>query len=544
KPTDLDRVTNRYLHERQSAVDKVLDRQVIPAGGTDGQVLTKASDNDYDVDWETPSAGGSSPLTTKGDIFGYSTTNARIPVGTDGQILTANSAQALGVEWADAGSSPGVQTQLFTSSGSFVVPLGITEVLITAVAPGGSGSGIASTSGSGGGGSGEYCIQWPLQVTSLATYTVTIGAAGAAIASGSASAGNDGGNVSFGSLLTLLGGKGGGLLQAAGAGGGVKGAAAIAGAGSIGSSESPLHFGGSSGGAGFNGTSAGFAGGGSAGYSTGGAGGAGVGSNGGGGGGGASPWGAGGAGGSNGAGGNAVGYGDGGGGASGKSSGNNASGAGGPGFLLVSWEVTGGSTGATGAGVPTGGTAGQVLSKIDSTDYNTQWTNPSGACVKIAKVVTSGSASTITFSSIPATYTDLKIVFSGRDTATGTGDSSISIQLNGDTTTANYQAPVVGRADGTTASSVTAGTSSAGAKILWCPGSSGNANAVGGGEILIPNYAGTTFYKILHSVGFTFYGSTPTLNVGPRGGVWKSTSAISSIVLTAGTTAFVNGTTA
>jgi len=34
-----------------------------------------------------------------------------------------------------------------------------------------------------------------------------------------------------------------------------------------------------------------------------------------------------------------------------------------------------GSTGATGAGVPSGGTANQVLEKINATDYNTQWTN-------------------------------------------------------------------------------------------------------------------------------------------------------------------------
>jgi hypothetical protein len=33
--------------------------------------------------------------------------------------------------------------------------------------------------------------------------------------------------------------------------------------------------------------------------------------------------------------------------------------------------------GANGVGVPTGGTAGQVLSKIDATNYNTQWTTPS-----------------------------------------------------------------------------------------------------------------------------------------------------------------------
>ena len=36
-----------------------------------------------------------------------------------------------------------------------------------------------------------------------------------------------------------------------------------------------------------------------------------------------------------------------------------------------------GSTGATGAGVPVGGTANQVLSKIDGTNYNTQWVTPS-----------------------------------------------------------------------------------------------------------------------------------------------------------------------
>jgi hypothetical protein len=39
------------------------------------------------------------PLTTKGDLLGFSTLNARVPVGTDGQFLRANSAVALGVSW-------------------------------------------------------------------------------------------------------------------------------------------------------------------------------------------------------------------------------------------------------------------------------------------------------------------------------------------------------------------------------------------------------------------------------------------------------------
>ena len=38
-----------------------------------------------------------------------------------------------------------------------------------------------------------------------------------------------------------------------------------------------------------------------------------------------------------------------------------------------------GNTGSAGPGVVTGGTAGQVLAKIDSTNFNTQWVTPSGA---------------------------------------------------------------------------------------------------------------------------------------------------------------------
>lgn len=54
--------------------------------------------------WVALGGGGlSSPLTTKGDVWGYSTTNARVAVGTNGQVLTADSAAATGVAWATAG---------------------------------------------------------------------------------------------------------------------------------------------------------------------------------------------------------------------------------------------------------------------------------------------------------------------------------------------------------------------------------------------------------------------------------------------------------
>jgi hypothetical protein len=49
-------------------------------------------------------ADGSSPLTTKGDLYGFSTLDARIPIGTNNQVLTADSAQALGLKWATPSS--------------------------------------------------------------------------------------------------------------------------------------------------------------------------------------------------------------------------------------------------------------------------------------------------------------------------------------------------------------------------------------------------------------------------------------------------------
>ncbi len=49
--------------------------------------------------WVTKS-GGSSPLTTKGDLYTYSTTDARLPVGTNGHTLVADSAAATGLKWA------------------------------------------------------------------------------------------------------------------------------------------------------------------------------------------------------------------------------------------------------------------------------------------------------------------------------------------------------------------------------------------------------------------------------------------------------------
>lgn len=74
--------------------------------------------------WTALGGGGlSSPLTTKGDIWGYSTTNARVPVGTNGQVLTADSTAATGVAWATAGGGNFIKiaSGTFTNQASVAV---------------------------------------------------------------------------------------------------------------------------------------------------------------------------------------------------------------------------------------------------------------------------------------------------------------------------------------------------------------------------------------------------------------------------------------
>lgn len=50
---------------------------------------------------------GASPLTTKGDLYTFTTTNARLPLGTDGQVLVVDTSTPSGLKWQTAGAGTG-----------------------------------------------------------------------------------------------------------------------------------------------------------------------------------------------------------------------------------------------------------------------------------------------------------------------------------------------------------------------------------------------------------------------------------------------------
>ncbi|TRX27549.1 choice-of-anchor D domain-containing protein [Flavobacterium franklandianum] len=102
------------------------------------------------------------------------------------------------------------QTQTFTTSGTFIVPVGVTNVTVEAWGAGGAGGGCTTLNRStgGGGGGGTYTKNTTITVTPGASITVTVGAGGTGVSAGN---GNPGGTSTFASTVpvTAIGGNGG-----------------------------------------------------------------------------------------------------------------------------------------------------------------------------------------------------------------------------------------------------------------------------------------------------------------------------------------------
>jgi hypothetical protein len=163
-----------------------------------------------------------------------------------------------------------------------------------------------------------------------------------------------------------------------------------------------------------------------------------------------------------------------------------------------------------------------------------------GSYESIATATGTGSNSTITFSSIPSTYTSLQIRIIARDTISSGGDINLRYRINGDTGS-NYTDHSL-RADGSTASA--GGLASydlALVRNFVTESSGGNTTIYGVGIMDFIDYASTTKNKTVRTFAGKDKNGSGYIILGSN--LWMSTAAVSSISFIADGTAFATGTT-
>lgn len=147
----------------------------------------------------------------------------------------------------------------------------------------------------------------------------------------------------------------------------------------------------------------------------------------------------------------------------------------------------------------------------------------------IATATGTGSSGTITFSSIPSTFTSLQIRATVKETETSSAyESDIIIRFNGDTGS-NYAYHYL-RGNGTSVIAAGFATQTLGAVMDILTSSNATiANIQGVGIIDIHNYASTTQNKTMRAFsGADLNGSG---GIALSSSLWASTSAITSISL-------------
>lgn len=161
-----------------------------------------------------------------------------------------------------------------------------------------------------------------------------------------------------------------------------------------------------------------------------------------------------------------------------------------------------------------------------------------GGLVKLSEVILGAPASTISFSSIPSGFRNLRLVITGRS---DDGNGEIYLQYNGDVG-ANYQYAL--GYQGTSSGSFSAFSLSV-ASVGSIALSTSPANQAGATNITIHDYARTSFFKSSTSLVHRL-DTAATAFILHYGMTWNSTAAITSLVLgkVAGTGNFAAGTVA
>ena len=134
--------------------------------------------------------------------------------------------------------------------------------------------------------------------------------------------------------------------------------------------------------------------------------------------------------------------------------------------------------------------------------------------------VGSGGAATIVFSSIPQTFTDLKVVFSGRRS---NDSNSLFVSFNGVTTNLSSRYLY---GSGT---AVASGSDASNIFIYGINASSYTASVFGSVDIYIPNYTSAN-YKSVSADGVSENNASEGFQM-LTAGLWSNTAAITSLTI-------------
>jgi hypothetical protein len=144
----------------------------------------------------------------------------------------------------------------------------------------------------------------------------------------------------------------------------------------------------------------------------------------------------------------------------------------------------------------------------------------------ISSNILSSSAASVTFSSIPATYTDLVVRYSMRKNDTNNGPINVLVRFNG-SSAANYSQTTV---LGIYATPISSRESNETRFLTYAVGGGSTSNTFSNNEIYIPNYAGSA-NKVASNFDTAENNSSTDFQygVGARAYLRSVTAAITSI---------------
>ena len=153
------------------------------------------------------------------------------------------------------------------------------------------------------------------------------------------------------------------------------------------------------------------------------------------------------------------------------------------------------------------------------------------------KSIPTDGTNSVTFSSIPQTYTDLIIKISAR-ASTGTQSAPTLMSINGNTSNLTFKR-IQGAGSGAVISQSGSGTGGVGG--IFTTGSDFTANVFGSGEVYIPNYTSANYKS--YSIDSTNENNGTGSYMSMVAGLWSDTAAITSLTFTQEDGNTANGST-